>query len=102
MFSAKSTAVMTNVPGPSEPVYLAGTAVRTVLVWAPTSGHMGMSVSIFSYRGEVTVGLMVDAALIPDPEQIVIQLERELETLAHLNSGRKRRPRPRRRPAAHR
>jgi diacylglycerol O-acyltransferase / wax synthase len=33
-------------------------------------------------RGEVTVGLMVDAALIPDPEQIVIQLERELESLA--------------------
>ena len=102
MFSAKSTAVITNVPGPSEPVYLAGTAVRTVLVWAPTSGHMGMSVSIFSYRGEVTVGLMVDAALIPDPEQIVIQLERELETLAHLNSRRKRHTGPRRRQAAHR
>ncbi len=55
----------------SEPVYLAGTPVRTVLVWAPTSGHIGMSVSIFSYRGEVTVGLMVDAALVPDPEPIV-------------------------------
>jgi diacylglycerol O-acyltransferase len=102
LFSAKSTAVMTNVPGPSEPVYLAGTAVRTVLVWAPTSGHMGMSVSIFSYHGEVTVGLMVDAALIPDPEQIVIQLEREVETLAHLNSRRTRHTRPRRRQAAHR
>ena len=67
LFSAKGTAVMTNVPGPNEPVYLAGTPVRTVLVWAPTSGHIGMSVSIFSYRGEVTVGLMVDAALVPDP-----------------------------------
>ena len=33
-----------------------------------------MSVSIFSYRGEVTVGLMVDATLIPDPDQIVGQL----------------------------
>ena len=37
-----------------------------------------MSVSIFSYRGEVTVGLMVDAALIPDPDRIVTELEREL------------------------
>ena len=53
-----------------------------MLVWAPTSGHIGMSVSIFSYRGEVTVGLMVDAALIPEPDQIVDQLERELATLA--------------------
>jgi len=73
------------VPGPKKPVYLAGTPVRTVLFWAPTSGHIGMSVSIFSYRGEVTVGLMVDAALIPDPEQIVTQLERELKALGRLS-----------------
>ncbi len=54
-----------------------------------------MSVSIFSYRGEVTVGLMVDATLIPDPEQIVIGLERELETLALLHPpGRRRRSSP--------
>ena len=65
LFSGKGTAVMTNVPGPKEPVYLAGVPIRTVLVWAPTSGHIGMSVSIFSYRDEVTVGLMVDAAWSP-------------------------------------
>jgi WS/DGAT/MGAT family acyltransferase len=81
LFSAKGTAVMTNVPGPGKPVYLAGTPVRSVLFWAPTSGHIGMSVSIFSYRGEVTVGLMVDAALIPDPGRIVAAIERELRAL---------------------
>jgi diacylglycerol O-acyltransferase / wax synthase len=85
LFSAKGTAVMTNVPGPAQPVYLAGTPVRTVLVWAPTSGHIGMSVSIFSYREEVTVGLMVDAALIPDPAEIVNQLEREVGALGKLS-----------------
>jgi diacylglycerol O-acyltransferase / wax synthase len=95
LFTGKGTAIVTNVPGPSEPVYLAGTPVRGVLVWAPTSGHIGMSVSIFSYRGEVTVGLMVDAALIPDPDRVVAQLELELEALAHLTPGRSRR-----RPAA--
>jgi diacylglycerol O-acyltransferase / wax synthase len=91
LFSAKGTAVMTNVPGPREPVYLAGAPVRTVLVWAPTSGHIGMSVSIFSYRGEVTVGLMVDAALIPDPDRIVTQLEAELGALGKLQSSTSRR-----------
>ena len=85
MFSAKGTAVITNVPGPREPVYLAGTPIRTVLFWAPTSGHIGMSISIFSYRGDVTVGLMVDAALIPEPDQIVTALEQELDALRHLN-----------------
>jgi diacylglycerol O-acyltransferase / wax synthase len=84
LFTAKGTAVMTNVPGPREPVYMAGTAVHSALVWAPASGHIGMSVSIFSYCGEVTVGLMVDAALVPDPNQIVTQLEREVAALARL------------------
>ena len=84
LFSGKGTAVMTNVPGPRDPVCMAGVPVRTVLVWAPTSGHIGMSVSIFSYRGEVTVGLMVDGALIPDPGRIVMALEEELTALAGL------------------
>jgi WS/DGAT/MGAT family acyltransferase len=92
MFSAKGTAVMTNVPGPKEPVYLAGTPVRTVLVWAPTSGHIGMSVSIFSYRGEVTVGLMVDSALVPDPGRIVAELEKEIEVLGKVGPRRDRTP----------
>jgi len=100
LFTAKSTAVMTNVPGPVQPVYLAGVPVRTVLVWAPTSGHVGMSVSIYSYRGEVTVGLMVDAALVPDPNQIVTALERELDVLATLKTSPRPRRRARRPPAA--
>ncbi len=97
MFTAKTTAVMTNVPGPPEPVYVAGTPVRTVLVWAPTSGHMGMSVSIFSYRGEVTVGLMVDAALVPDPDHIAGRMTQELEALRPTRRSPRRLPEPRQR-----
>jgi WS/DGAT/MGAT family acyltransferase len=84
MFSGKGTAVMTNVPGPRKTIYFAGVPVKTVLFWGPTSGHVGMSVAIFSYRGEVTVGLMVDAKLVPDPDQIVTGLEAELDELAAL------------------
>lgn len=84
MFSGKGTAVMTNVPGPRKTIYFAGVPVRTVLFWGPTSGHVGMSVAIFSYRGEVTVGLMVDARLVPDPNKIAGQLEEELKLLAAL------------------
>jgi diacylglycerol O-acyltransferase / wax synthase len=99
LFTGKGTVVMTNVPGPREPVYIAGTPVRTSLFWAPTSGHIGMSVSIFSYRGDVTVGLMVDAGLVPDPDEIVTQLERELFALGQLEIARHRRT-ARRRPSA--
>ena len=90
LFSGKGTAVMTNVPGPKEPVYLAGAPIRTGLVWAPTPGHVGMSVSIFSSRDEVTVGLMVGAALVPDPSLIVAELEKEIEVLGQVGPRRGR------------
>ncbi len=91
LFSAKGTAVMTNVPGPRQPIYLAGAHARAVLVWAPASGSVGMSVSILSYQGEVTVGLMVDSHLVPDPQKIVHQLEREVAALARLQPARRSR-----------
>jgi diacylglycerol O-acyltransferase len=43
-----------------------------------------MSVSILSYDGRVTVGLMSDAGLVPDPERIVHGIERELRKLHRL------------------
>jgi diacylglycerol O-acyltransferase len=81
MFTARATTVMTNVPGPREPVFFAGSPVRGVLVWAPRSGSVALSFSIFSYSGEITVGLMVDAGLIPDPERIIAGVEREMKAL---------------------
>jgi len=84
IFTAKATAVMTNVPGPRETVYLAGSPLRAVLVWAPTAGSVGMSVSILSYDGTITVGLLVHAQLVPDPDAIVERLQRELSALARL------------------
>jgi diacylglycerol O-acyltransferase / wax synthase len=98
-FTDKASAIVTNVPGPREPVYLAGVAVRAVLVWGPCSGSIGMSVSIFSYAGEVTVGLMTDIGLVPDPEPLVKAFDAELRTLCRgtRSSSRAARPRAERR-----
>mgnify|MGYP001335283176 CR=1 FL=1 len=84
LFTAKGTTVVTNVPGPREPVYIAGTPISGVLVWAPCSGNVSMTISIFSYAGELTVGLMADAGLIPDPEELVTDFEKELSRLLEL------------------
>ena len=48
---------MTNVPGPREPIYFAGTRIAGVVVWVPAAGPIGLGVSIFSYNGAVTVGV---------------------------------------------
>jgi len=84
LFTAKASAVLTNVPGPRETVYLAGSPLRTVLVWAPTAGSVGISVSIFSYGGRITIGLLVHAELVRDPQAIVGRLQREVAAMAKL------------------
>jgi len=80
-FSAKASLVLTNVPGPREPVYVAGARVGGVLVWAPCAGAVGMSVSIFSYAGDVSVGFLVDAGLVPEPDALVAHFGAELAAL---------------------
>ncbi len=90
-FSSRASAVVTNVPGPADTVYLAGTAVAGVLVWAPCSGGMGMTVSIFSYAGEVTVGFMTDVGLVPDPAPLAKAFDAELRALC---AGTRRRSQP--------
>ena len=84
LFSANGSTVLTNVPGPRQTVYLAGSPVRGVLVWAPVSGSMAMSISILSYAGAVTAGVMSDAGLVPDPEAIVEAFGMELRALEAL------------------
>jgi hypothetical protein len=69
LLASRATAVMTNVPGPTEPLTVAGSRLKQWLSWVPQSGDIGMGVSIFSYAGEVQFGLITDAALIPDPER---------------------------------
>lgn len=80
---SRATAVMTNLPGPQEPLYLAGSRIRQILYWVPQAGEIGMGVSILSYNGQVQFGLMTDAALVPDPEAIVARFEPEFEQLLY-------------------
>lgn len=81
LFSAKSSSVVTNVPGPRDRLHLAGVAVRDVLFWAPCAGSVGMSVSIFSYCDTVTVGFMTHASLVPDPSVLARAMADELRVL---------------------
>jgi diacylglycerol O-acyltransferase / wax synthase len=69
-FTAKGSMVLTNVPGPRRALSVAGTPLGGVLVWAPCSGSVGMSISIFSYAGKVTIGFLTDAGLVPDPQAL--------------------------------
>jgi WS/DGAT/MGAT family acyltransferase len=80
-FSGKGSMVLTNVPGPRRPLSFCGARLRGVLVWAPCSGTIGMSISVFSYAGKVTVGFLTDAGLLPEPQELADAVRRELLAL---------------------
>jgi diacylglycerol O-acyltransferase / wax synthase len=81
VLSAKASVAVTNVPGPREPLTLSGRRLRGVVGWAPSSGRVGLTVSIFSYAGQVVVGVAADAALIPHPEALLDGFNDELADL---------------------
>jgi diacylglycerol O-acyltransferase len=80
---SRASAVMTNVPGPRQPLFLGGAPMRQLMFWVPQSGNIGMGVSILSFNGQVHFGLITDAALVPDPEQIIRRFAPEFERLLY-------------------
>jgi len=88
IFGAKATAVMTNVPGPRQTIYMAGTPIREIMFWVPQSGRLGLGVSILSYAGTVTLGVATDVGLVPDPDQIIAGFHEEFELLMRLVPGK--------------
>nr|WP_027996772.1 wax ester/triacylglycerol synthase family O-acyltransferase [Simplicispira psychrophila] len=85
LFSRKTTAVMTNVPGPHAPLTLCGARLAQCLFWVPQSGSVGLGVSILSYAGNVQFGLIADTALCPEPQQIIDAFIPEFEQLLWLS-----------------
>jgi WS/DGAT/MGAT family acyltransferase len=84
LFSKKTTAVMTNVPGPREKVKFLGATVEQNLFWVPQSGTVGLGVSILSYGGGVQFGVITDGSLCPDPQKIIDGFEPEFARLSLL------------------
>jgi WS/DGAT/MGAT family acyltransferase len=84
LLASKATAVMTNVPGPQQARYFAGTRLKQQMFWVPQSGDVGMGVSILSYDGKVQFGLITDKNMVGDPERIVERFAGEFEKLLWL------------------
>jgi len=81
VLARNATAVMTNVPGPQQPLYMAGAKIERFMFWVPQSGDIGMGVSILSYDGKVQFGLITDRKLCPDPERVIARFGPEFEKL---------------------
>jgi WS/DGAT/MGAT family acyltransferase len=83
-FSGKFTGVLSNVPGPRQPLFLTDKKIKNMMFWVPRSGEVALGVSIISYAGFVTLGIATDRRVAPDPERITDAFGREFAELLKL------------------
>ena len=81
LFLDKTTAVMTNVPGPRSALKVCGSTLKQTIFWVPSSGDIGVGVSITSYAGGVQFALVTDQQLCPEPSRIIDRFAQEFEQL---------------------
>lgn len=86
-FSTKASTVLTNVPGPRQTLYFAGKALKRIMFWVPQSGQIGLGISIISYDGKVTLGIVVDEGLVSNPEAILQAFQSEFSQLAEFTTA---------------
>lgn len=81
LLSRKVSAVVSNVPGPQEPLYMCGQRVTEMYFWVPQSGVVGLGISILSYDRRVLFGVISDRKLVRRPHEVVDRFVPEFEKL---------------------
>ena len=71
---------VTNVPGPPEPLWLAGARLETVVPIAPLVAGVPLAVAALSYAGELVISLQGDGA-VPDLDVLTAGVAEELDRL---------------------
>jgi WS/DGAT/MGAT family acyltransferase len=75
----------TNVPGVTEPRYMAGARIEAIYPFASVVEGTPVIVAMLSYAGRMDIGIDTDPEAIPDPHRVVVHFEaalKEMETLA--------------------
>jgi WS/DGAT/MGAT family acyltransferase len=73
--------VVTNVPGPRQPLYLLGARMQAAHPMVPLLGTLGLGIALFSYERTLSWGFTADWDLVPDLHQLVLAVEQEFAKL---------------------
>jgi WS/DGAT/MGAT family acyltransferase len=78
--------VISNVPGPTEPLYCAGSRVRACHPFGPIYDGWGLNLTVMSYAGRVALGAIACADRVVDVAKIPRGFEEEVAGLFRLAS----------------
>jgi diacylglycerol O-acyltransferase / wax synthase len=73
--------VVTNVPGPQDPLYMLGRQMLTLYPKVPLVRNQALGIAIISYSGNLGFGLLGDYDALPDLEGVADHLRASIEDL---------------------
>jgi diacylglycerol O-acyltransferase / wax synthase len=79
--------VISNVPGPREPLYLAGARLEAHYPVSAVVDGVGLNMTIMSYRDHIDLGVVTDRDQVRDPWPLVRGAARKLEEFEAVASG---------------
>ena len=85
--------IITNVPGPRQPLYFCGAQMTAMYGLAPLAHTLGLVISQVSYNGKLYFCLTADRDSMPDPEVLVDCLDRAFDQYQSLLANPPSKPR---------
>ncbi len=82
--------VVTNVPGPQFPLYLLGRRLQVLYPVVPLAQRQALGIAVMSYDGHLGFGLLGDYDALPDLEEIALDLQAAIASLARAAGVRPR------------
>lgn len=73
--------VISNVPGPPVPLYVAGSLVRSFYPVSIVTHGLGLNITVLSYAGSLEVGIVSAKETLDRPDVLARALKRELDRL---------------------
>jgi WS/DGAT/MGAT family acyltransferase len=80
--------IISNVPGPPFPLYVAGAAVKAMYPMGPLLFGTGINVTVFSYVDSIDFGFMVCREVVPDPWMLAEGVTSSVEELTKAATAR--------------
>lgn len=69
-FPAAINVIVSNVPGPSSPLFVPGHRLHAIYSVGPVLEGIGLNITTWSYQGELHVGALACRDMVPDPSLI--------------------------------